>query len=156
MRKGTLVFLILVVCSAVVIGSTVGLLHNHHHLAALYTKMETPAAQTDNIPEVEPPIPAGDKDNLKTEPVKNPNPSRNMASNRQHPAVGSQQQLLILTEDEVREIYSMFMELGYDHDQLSDATASFQQDHQLKPTGFLDGATLHQVIQQVKLKKVGA
>ena len=64
MRKGTLVFLILVVCSAVVIGSTVGLLHNHHHLAALYTKMETPASQTDNIPEVEPPIPAGDKDNL--------------------------------------------------------------------------------------------
>ena len=111
MRKGTLVFLVLVVCSAVVTGSTVGLLHNHHHLAALYTKMETPAAQTDK-PEVEPPVPAGNKDNSKTELVEKPSPPQNTASSRQHPAVGSQQQLLILTEDEVREIYSMFM-VGY-------------------------------------------
>ena len=155
MKKGRMVFLVLVVCSAVVTGSTVGLLHSQQHLATLDMERETSAAQTDK-PEVEPPIPANNKDNPSIEQLEKSGPSSSIASSTQHPAVQSQQQFLILTEDEAREIFSMFVELGYNQDTLSDAAASFQEDNQLKPTGFLDGATLHQVIQQVKLKKVGA
>jgi hypothetical protein len=59
----------------------------------------------------------------------------------------------VLSPAETREVKRMLAELGYTSPTLSESLESFQQEYQITSTGILDGLTLDSIITQLSLHK---
>lgn len=150
MRKGSIVFLVLLVCSAVIVGTTLGLFCNMQYITT-YLEGKTPTQIADNN---EVPAPGS--------PIESRNYSAGPPAGKQRdfsttPSRGYDvrtSQLLILTESEMREITQMLKELGYDKDSFRETVRLFQRDNHLQPTGILDVTTVNVMVKQAIQKKV--
>ena len=163
MQRGTVVFLVLMICSALIIGTTLGIISTRQylipHLAAAKSGTpqelgESTASEPAEFPSA--PVPTNSGNNGKN--ASHANPSRH----RQPETQGSLRlnsdfapaNLLLLTENEIREIKSMLRNLGYETSDLSEAVKQFQQKNHLTATGYLDTETLTSIITQVLRQKV--
>ncbi len=163
MRKGTVVFLVLMVCSALIIGTTLGIISVRHylipHLAAASSSpqiTDNPAgSQQEEVPS--PPV-SGASDNRKPENTAQPSPSRHREPESSSSMYVNDEftpaKLLLLTENEIKEIKSMLRELGYETSNLSEAVKQFQEKNHLTATGYLDTETLTSIMTQVLRHKV--
>ncbi|NLU48954.1 MAG: peptidoglycan-binding protein [Syntrophomonadaceae bacterium] len=146
MRKGGTVFLILVVSAAVMAGTTLGLVRNWQYLT-------TPRVQKEPIPEVTESHPVPSETGTEAPVTRQQFPA--VASSETGPLTGADQNLsLILTREEVQEINSMLLELGYSSTSLTEGLKEFQRQNRLIVSGYVDGPTLQALVRQLTLKRV--
>lgn len=159
MQKGTVVFLVLIICSALTMGATLGLITNREYLILHLTKLGNSKAAASPVDLGKSRAVAVAETIPTTSGIKTPSVSTPYSYNQEVNASTSQDafsqaQLLLLTENEVKEICSMLKELGYETSDLSGAVKHFQEKNHLPATGYLDTDTLNSIITQVLKQKV--
>lgn len=152
MRPGQVVFMTLIICSALVTGATIGVASNFEYIAAHMKQpvQETAAAPAEDSPpapaEVSPPAPAQEP----TEPA-----DADAVTVASYDSVSrSSNQLMVITAQEKLEITSMLYDLGMsEQENETDFIREFQRSHALDPTGTLDSQTLNTMIKQATIIK---
>ncbi len=138
MRQDNLIFLILLVAIAMVMGSTFAIVstlttyQSHQSENAAINAPQSPSASRESENDS---IPAdGSYSAGISMPVTDDNPT-------------------LLSPAETREVKRMLRELGHATPTLSESLKSFQQGNQITSTGILDGLTLDSIISQLSLHK---
>lgn len=136
MTRGQMVFLFLMICTAVMTGATLGVISNFDiilHQSQLISN--STAAAIDHLPN-EP----GDISETTS------SAAMTVANNDQ---VSRSTQLMVVTTQEKEEIRKMLRQLGMTEDeQESEFISNFQRSHSLSATGNLDSQTLNLMIKQ--------
>ena len=153
MRKGYFFFLILVLASAVIMGSTIGLISNVsyivQHTDLLKTQTAEPSSEGNindtTIPVI--PQPAGD---ASSQDLNQSNSSSSFA-----PSSSSSSEYMVISQEEKEQIKTMLLSLGMDEkDDLNQFVREFQKKNALEATGTLDSQTLETIIKQTTLQEV--
>jgi len=142
MKKEYLVFFVLLVAVAMVMGSTF----------AIVSALQTYKAQQTKQPAK--PLATIEQANSETERTaavsRVSRESRYISSN---PPARDDSSSSKLTPFETREVKRMLNELGYTKETLSHSLKAFQEEHQLTNTGILDSVTLDSIINMLSLTK---
>jgi len=161
-QKGTVVFLVLMICSALIIGTTLGFISTREylvpHLSKTYTDTgtaKTNSADSDEnqAPSVPDPNASSIAEKVSYSALSRYGQPQTVNSLRSSDAFASAK-LLVLTENEVKEVKAMLQNLGYDASSLPEAVKQFQEKNHLAATGYLDTETLTSIITQVLRQKV--
>lgn len=139
MQRGQMIFLILMLCSAIVTGTTIGIAANFPLLTQHIQSTADQAAES------EPALPA------QQQSADREAGSINIASSE---ARNRSNQMMVITAEEKNEIRSMLEQLGMSSDQdEAEFIREFQISNSLSPTGSLDSQTLNMMIKQATLNK---
>ena len=138
MRQDNLIFLILLVGVAMVMGSTFAI------VSSLDTYKSHQADITAGIDSHPQPVAGGSAKDLPAA-----NGSASVGIDRQ----GGEDTSVTLSPAETREVKRMLNELGHAGPTLSESLKSFQKEHLITSTGILDGITLDSIISQLSLTK---
>jgi hypothetical protein len=153
MQKGYFFFLILVLASAVILGSTIGLISNVSYMVQntdlLKAQSDEPSSEGNindtTIPVV--PQPAGD---ASSQDLNQSNSSSSFA-----PSSSSSSEYMVISQEEKEQIKRMLFSLGMDEkDDLGQFVREFQKKNALEVTGMLDSHTLDTIIKQTTLQEV--
>ncbi|MDD2509895.1 MAG: peptidoglycan-binding domain-containing protein [Syntrophomonas sp.] len=155
MQKGYFFFLILMLASAVILGSTIGLISNVsymvQHTDLLKTQSSEPSSEGNindaTIPLV--PQPAGDASSQDLN-QSNKNSGSSFATSS-----SSSSEYMVISQEEKEQIKRMLFSLGMDEkDDLNQFVREFQKNNALEATGTLDSQTLDAIIKQTTLQEV--
>lgn len=139
MQRGQMIFLILILCSAIVTGTTIGFAANFPLLTQHIQSTADQAAESEPAPT------AGQRSDDQDAG------SINVASSEE---LNRSYQMMVVTSDEKNEIRSMLEQLGMSSDQdEAEFIREFQINNSLNPTGSLDSLTLNMMIKQATLNK---
>lgn len=137
MKQENLIFLILLVAMAVVLGSTTAVVST----LTAYAAHQEISANAGSSPQPANPESAKGSTPATTAPA---------GSAGQQPMDGCS---AALSPVETQEVKRMLEELGHSSSALSESLKSFQEQHQIASTGILDGFTLDSIINQLSLTK---
>lgn len=140
MKSGNIIFILIVVAAAMVLGTTFGIINNYKNIATAQKQQSQSSLTTQNADDTEPA--------LKSDTVVPESGTVNVSD--------STETFTTLSPAETGEVRSMLSALGHSEDQLSASVSSFQRANNVSVTGVLDNTTLNSVIQQFTLKKVEA
>ncbi len=155
MQKGYFFFLILVLASAVILGSTIGLISNVSFMVQntdlLKAQSDEPSSEGNindtTIPVV--PQPTGDASSQDL------NQSNNNSSSSFASSSSSSSEYMVISQEEKEQIKTMLLSLGMDEkDDLGQFVREFQKKNALEVTGMLDSHTLDTIIKQTTLQEV--
>lgn len=151
LKQENILFIVLLVAAAIVLGTTIGIINNMHYLVKHTAKTKTSQV----TPVVHPDQPAAAKNapTAEKKPVEE-SPSVDAATRAENMEAAKSNH--ILTPTEVSEIVSMLKELGYNDATLNASVRAFQHQNQITTNGTLDNETLEQIIQELTLKKARA
>ncbi len=145
MQKGYFFFLILVLASAVILGSTIGLISNvsyivqHTELLKPQPNEASPDVHADNA------IP----------PAPKPSSPDSLQGEKQPSTSSGNSEYMILSQEEKEQIKQMLLGLGMgENDDLGQFVLEYQKKNSLEATGILDSQTLDAIIRQTTLKEV--
>lgn len=134
-----MIFLILILCSAIVTGTTIGIAANFPLLTQHIQSTTDQAAEYEPTPSAEQQSADQDAGFI--------NVANSEELNRSH-------QMMVVTSEEKDEIRSMLEQLGMSSDQdEAEFIREFQINNSLSPTGSLDSQTLNMMIKQATLNK---
>lgn len=150
MKQGNVLFIIIVVAAAMVLGTTFGIVNSYKHIAnaqkALVKQSGNETSQT--------------KDKTETsEPTSTPADKESSLSSSEETKVSSVDgsgNFTVLSPTETSDIQHMLASLGHSDPQLKASVKSFQNANKIEVTGVLDNTTLETVIQQFTLQKAQA
>lgn len=150
MKQGNVLFIIIVVAAAMVLGTTFGIVNSYKHIAnAQKALVKQSGSKTDQT-----------KDTTETsEPTSTPTDKESSISLSEETKVSSVDDsgnFTVLSPTETRDIQRMLASLGHSDPQLKASVSSFQSANKIKATGVLDNTTLETVIQQFTLQKAQA
>lgn len=153
MRKGSVVFLILVLSSAVMVGTTLGLISNMSYLKP-YLQNKSPSTPDNGLESsspVEPPrVETGQHQSSPGKHQVAETPEAVVSQSNDTPATSR----WTLTEAEAREIHAMLAQLGYGgSSSLSQAVTLYQKAKHLPANGCLDTDTLNSIVRELTKKK---
>ena len=135
MTRGHIIFLILMICSATMIGATLGVASNFDVLAERSQMISNSAVADEPLDEF------GAIDGKET------SPPITVAHNYEQ--VSPSSQTMEFTDQDKAEIRKMLQQLGMaENEQAIDFISNFQRSHKLNATGSLDTATLYLMIEQ--------
>ncbi|MGB4304520.1 MAG: hypothetical protein WBJ34_12145 [Syntrophomonadaceae bacterium] len=142
MTRAQMFFLFLMICTAVITGTALGIISNFDILQQQSQLVITSTATaSDELPNEEQSAEKGDCQEQTS------SGSTSVASYDQ---VSRSTQLMVVTAQEKEEIRKMMLQLGMSEDeQESDFISKFQRSHNLSITGTLDSQTLNTMIKQV-------
>ncbi|MGE5421819.1 MAG: peptidoglycan-binding domain-containing protein [Ignavibacteriales bacterium] len=150
MKQGNVLFIIIVVAAAMVLGTTFGIVNSYKHIAnaqkALVKQSGSKTDQTKDTTEI-------------SEPTSTPTDKESSISSSEETKVSSVDDsgnFTVLSPTETRDIQHMLASLGHSDPQLKASVSSFQSANKIKATGVLDNTTLETVIQQFTLQKAQA
>ena len=141
MTRGQMFFLFLMICAAVITGTTLGIISNFDILLQQSQLVSTSAATaSDGLPNLEQPPELGDVQEVT---------SRGSMTVNSNDQGNRSTQLMVVTAQEKEEIRKMLLQLGMsENEQESDFISKFQRSHNLSITGTLDSQTLNVMIKQ--------
>lgn len=146
MKQENAIFLILVLAAAVVLGTTFGIINGYLTLAVHQKSLPTVPSEDSIFTDYANP---SSENKQSAEPKKEAQESQ-MASIE---VLHKENQHIILTPLEVREIQGMLAQMGCSHSNWSQSIRLFQQQNDIKATGILDYTTLDSIINQITLKR---
>lgn len=142
MTRGQIIFLVMIICSAIVTGTTIGIVSNFDIIAQqaqISLEKNADGAAADSVPPINEYNQVPPADHL------------TVASNN---PVSRSSQLMVVTTEEKEEIRSMLRQLGMsEQQQETEFIREFQQSHSLDATGNLDSQTLNLMIKQATYNK---
>lgn len=140
MKNGNIIFILIVVAAAMVLGTTFGIINNYKNIATAQKQHSQPSSTTQTT------------DDAKSVPKSDTNVSESSAV-KVNESSGT---FTTLSPAETNEVRGMLSALGHSQDLLSASVSSFQQTNNVRITGVLDNTTLNAVVQQFTLKKAEA
>lgn len=147
MKQENVIFLILVLAAAVVLGTTFGIINGYLTLAVHQKSL--PAIPSDDST-------FNDYTDPSNENKQSAHPQKEECQIASSKALHNGNQDIFLTPLEIREIQGMLAQMGYSHSNWSQSIRLFQEQNNINATGILDNSTLDSIINQITLKKAHA
>ncbi|MGE5370908.1 MAG: peptidoglycan-binding domain-containing protein [Solirubrobacterales bacterium] len=173
MKQEHIIFLVLVVAAAVVLGTTFGIINGYTNII-VEQKLNQPKTQEhkEDLPIVEQKSgtagtvykPATSKPKTETakpseetsKPVETHSRSTVPEGGTAVHGIASDGADYVLSSSEAAEVHQMLVKLGYSNASLTEAIRSFQQQNGMPATGKLDEPTLDTIVQRTTLLKARA